>query len=217
MKVVDLDEPASFLDHVYFGCTQRECKPNETIIEQYTKMVESVISAGATEKYLCGENLRSYEMEGHATNCVERCCELANKKVEQLYKVSSPCFDDHQFKKKELEAVGELSEVCSHIVLKCLYLARIGRPDILWPVNKLARAVTKLTQACDRRLARPMSVIHHTNDHRQYCHVGNTALHCRLGHSKTQTLLVICKTRNQLQGKILCLFGSRTFVLVMDV
>ena len=28
MKHVDLDEPTSFLDHVYLGCTQRECKPN---------------------------------------------------------------------------------------------------------------------------------------------------------------------------------------------
>ena len=26
--------------------------------------------------------------------------------------------------------VGEMSKVCSQIVLKCLYLARIGRPDI---------------------------------------------------------------------------------------
>ena len=50
MKNVDIDEPTSFLNHVYFGCTQRECKPIETIIEQYTKMFESRISAGATEK-----------------------------------------------------------------------------------------------------------------------------------------------------------------------
>ena len=50
MKNVDINEPTSFLDHVYLGCTQRECKPNETIIEQKTKMFESRISAGATEK-----------------------------------------------------------------------------------------------------------------------------------------------------------------------
>ena len=74
--------------------------------------------------------------------------------VEQQNKVSSPCLDDHQFKQEELESVGELSEVCSQIVFKCLYLARIGRPDILWSVNKLAISVTKWTQACDRRLAR---------------------------------------------------------------
>ena len=69
--------------------------------------------------------------------------ELANKKVEQLYKVSSPSLDDHLFKQEELESVGELSEVCSQIVLKSSYLARIGRPDILWSVNKLTGSATK--------------------------------------------------------------------------
>ena len=49
IKNVDLDEPTSFLDHVSLGCTQRECKPNDIIIEEYTKMFESRISAGATE------------------------------------------------------------------------------------------------------------------------------------------------------------------------
>ena len=32
MKNVDLDEPISFLDHVYLESTQRECQPNATII-----------------------------------------------------------------------------------------------------------------------------------------------------------------------------------------
>ena len=46
--------------------------------------------------------------------------------------------------------------------MKCLYLARIGRPDILWSVNKLARSITKWTKACDKRLNRLISYIHHT-------------------------------------------------------
>ena len=41
MKNVDLDEPTSFLDHVYLGCTQRECKPTEIITEGYKEMFES--------------------------------------------------------------------------------------------------------------------------------------------------------------------------------
>ena len=49
MKNVDINKPTSFLDHVYLGCTQRECKPNETNIEHCKKMLESLISAGATE------------------------------------------------------------------------------------------------------------------------------------------------------------------------
>ena len=52
MKNVDLDEPSSFFDHVCLGCTQRECKPNDNIIEQYTKVFESRISAVPTEKLL---------------------------------------------------------------------------------------------------------------------------------------------------------------------
>ena len=88
--------------------------------------------------------------------------------------------DDHQFK-EENESVGDLSAVCSQIVLKCQYLASIGILDILWSVNKLARAVTKWTNSCDKRLARLISYIHHTSEFRQYCYVGNTAQQCRLG------------------------------------
>ena len=71
----------------------------------------------------------------------------------------------------------------AHIVLKCLHLARTCRLDILWSVNKLvlARAITKWTKACDKRLSRLISYIHHTRDHKQYCYVGNTAHQCKLG------------------------------------
>ena len=37
---------------------------------------------------------------------------------------STSCIDDHHFKEEELNSVGELSKLCSQIVLKCLYLAR---------------------------------------------------------------------------------------------
>ena len=80
-----------------------------------------------------------------------------------------------------MKSVGDLSNTCSQIVLKCLYLARIGRPDILWSVNKLARSITKWTKACDKRLNRLISYIHHKCEYKQYCHVGNTAKQCRLG------------------------------------
>ena len=39
----------------------------------------------------------------------------------------------------------------------------------------------KWTQACDRRWARLSSYILHKNEFRQYCHLSNTAQHCRLG------------------------------------
>ena len=78
MKSVDLEEPTTFLHHEKLGCTQRECKTDENIIEKYKKMFESRISAEATEKKL-GEKKPhantvawSYDIEGHAQKCVER-------------------------------------------------------------------------------------------------------------------------------------------------
>ena len=101
-------------------------------------MFESRTPARATEKMSAtkasvkpdAETISSwsFDMGGHAKKCVERYCELANKTIEQLYKVATPCMD-HQYE-EEYGTVGELSTVCSQIVLKCLYLARIGRPDI---------------------------------------------------------------------------------------
>ena len=151
-------------------------------------------------------------MEGHAKKCVERYCELANKTTQQLYKVSTPCIDDHHFKEEEMTSVGELSQVCSQIVLKCLYLARIGRPDILWSVNKLARSITKRTKACDKRLNRLISYIHHTCEYKQYCHVGNTAKQCRLGLFQYSDFAGDLEDSKSTSGGTLCILGSRTFV-----
>ena len=145
----------------------------------------------------------SHDMEGHAKKCVERSCELANKTTQQLYNVSTPSLDDHHFKEEELASVGELSKVCSQIVLKFLYLARIGRADILWSVTKLAQAVTKWTRACERRLARVISCIHCTSDCKQHCHVGNTAQQCRLGLFHDSDFAGDLNTQNRL-GEELC-------------
>ena len=122
-KEVDLGEPTSFFDDVYLECTHRQCEISKDIVNNDRTMFESRISAGATEKLPCSENLSisswSYDMEGHAKKCVERYCELANKTTQQLYKVSNPCLDDHHFKEEEVKSVGDLSKVCSQIILKC--------------------------------------------------------------------------------------------------
>ena len=120
-------------------------------------------------------------------------------------------------KEEEMKSVGDMSEVCSQLVLKCLYLARIGRLDVLWSVNKRARSVTHWTQACDRRLAR--LYIHHTNNFRQHCHVGNAAQHCRLRLSQdpTQTLLAILRTQNQPQGTVVHIRKSHVRTNKLDV
>ena len=95
-------------------------------------MVESKMSAGSTEKLTVSEksdtNMSSwsYDMEGHPKKCVERYCELANKKSNNCTKSQHHA----HFNEEEMGSVGELSKVCSQIVQKCLFLACVGGPDI---------------------------------------------------------------------------------------
>ena len=133
MKDVLLDEPASFLDHVYFGCTPRECEPNEGIVErkktcsnhvllleppktipEWDKKSKSknnsmVLRLGGTHRRMRGEILRIGKQEGRA--------------MKQRFRVLAWIIITS--KKKELESVGELSEVRSQIVLKTCFWARI--------------------------------------------------------------------------------------------
>ena len=100
-KEVDLGEPTSFLDHVFLGCTQRQCEISKDVVDNYRTMFESRISAGGTEQLPFHQNLSwSCDMAGLAKKCVERYCELANKTTQQLYKVSTPCIDDHHLMPK---------------------------------------------------------------------------------------------------------------------
>ena len=215
-KEVDMVEPTSFLDHVYLGCTQRQCEISKDIVDDSRAMFESRISAARTEKLPFPHNLRisswSYDMEEHAKKCVERYCELANRTTQQFHKVSTPCIDDHHFQEEEMKSIGEMSHVCSQIVLKCLYLACFGRPDILWSVNKLARSITKWTKACDKRLNRLISYIHHTCEYKKYCYVGNTAKQCRLGLFQDSDFAGDLEDSKSTSGGTLCIFGSQPFV-----
>ena len=107
----------------------------------------------------------------------------------------------------------ELSQVCSQIVLKkaCTW-HELGDQTFYGSVHKLAREVTTWTQACVRRWARLISHSHHTNDFRQYCHVGNTAQHCRLGSFRDSDFAGDLEDSKSTSERVLCFFGSRTVV-----
>ena len=78
---------------------------------------------------------------------------------------------------------GEVQSRWSHKLSRnvCSFFSRIGRLNVQWSVNKFARAITKWTRACDKRLARLISYLHFTSEYKQNCHVGFSAHQCRLG------------------------------------
>ena len=159
MKDVDLGKPTSFLDHAHLGCTQRVCQKSKDIVDNYRNMFETKISAGVlrnlAQTFLHGPMIWKV-MRRNAWN------DIANWRTKQLdnyTKSQHHALMTTNSRKQKMGSVGDLSKVCSQIVLKCFSMARIGRPDIFWSVNKVARVITKWTRACDKRSACLMSYI----------------------------------------------------------
>ena len=131
---------------------------------------------------------------------VERYCELANEPTQQLYKVA-----DHQFR----EGSKWISWRIVHSLLtKCSEMSVFG-------------SVCEQTCSCGNEMDKKLvtnvwrvliSYIHHTCEYKQYCYVGNTAQHCRLGLFQNSDFEGDLEVSKSTSGGTLCLFGSHTFV-----
>ena len=132
-KEVDLGEPTSFLDHFYLGCTQRQCEISKDIVDYYRAMFESRISAGGTEKNtMLRKPVYFFMVLWYGRSCEEMCGAILWAIKQDDSTTLHSIYSLHRWpslSRRRMKSVGELSQVCSQIVLKCLYLARIGRPD----------------------------------------------------------------------------------------
>ena len=104
----------------------------------------------------------TYDMQCHAQKCVERYCEWAHKTSDQLHNVSN-----------------SLSETCSQFVLKCLFLARVGRQDLLW--------TGQISHIVEQSMRPSMGTSHHLHS----------------SHNELQTVLSRWKSSNRLQAGII--------------
>ena len=111
-KEVDLGEPTSFLDHVYLGCTQRQCQISKDIVDIYRTMFESRISAERTKKLPYSENFRISSIYSTLSKslttlwdcCVFESCEVVNE-LQLCSLISRPVlYDSDSWSQKLWEA-----------------------------------------------------------------------------------------------------------------
>ena len=217
-KLINLDPPTDFHKSVYLGCGQQDIPaPPLMIREKQTQYIQN-FATGEEQKSppnpLPPDQIKAWEygMTGHAEQCVERYLELAKVPLSNLTKVSTPCIDDHALNPTDFDSKGHLSHYAAKIVLKILYLARMGRADLLWSVNTLAREVTKWTVACDKRLHRLVSYIHHTKHYTQICFIGDTPDKLRLVLFVDASFATDITDSKSTTGAFLVLMGPNSFL-----
>jgi hypothetical protein len=126
--------------------------------------------------------------------------------------VATPCIDNHPLTERDFSTPGVLNTEAAKIVLKALYLAGVGRPEILWSVNDLAREVTKWNQACDKRLLRLMCYILCTRTWTHKALVGDPVSKCWLAMFADAGLAGDLRDSKSTIGSYLCLVEPNTFV-----
>ena len=134
-------------DQICLVCTQKEAKVNEQAVQSKTERFRRFMTTrGSDGNDPANESNASrriaawsHDMSGHAQKCVEIYCQFPKKDVPSLQSMATSCVDDHLILPEDFEVQGELSDVCAQIVLTCLYLPEIGRPDLIWSVCTLAR------------------------------------------------------------------------------
>ena len=137
-KEVDLWEPTSFLDHVYLGCTQRECEISKKYCGQLQNHVRIANFRGWSREITI-PSISSYffMVLWHGWSCQEMCGTIlwvGEKDDSTLQSINTM----HWWPPLQGRRIEIRGRIDSPIVLKCSYLACIGRPDIKWSVNKLA-------------------------------------------------------------------------------
>ena len=123
-----------------------------------------------------------YKMEGYAEEGVVRYCELAGKAYQLQSKRKRHAWMITNVHPKVPTVQANWHPMCAKIVPICLSLARIGRLDLHWTVNMLARSVTMWNKSSGKeKMARLKSYINQTKHYSQECLVGGKIHDCKLG------------------------------------
>ena len=153
-KEIDIEDPTPLIDHVYLGCTQREAKVDLHAVQSQTGLFKKLTTTRkADQKVQAKENIRWKRSLLGAMICKVMPKNAWRDTANEQRRSPAGC---NTVRRRSRDTTGrlsgELSAVCTQIFLQCLYVARIGRPELLWSVNTLARSVTNWIKTCDKKI-----------------------------------------------------------------
>ena len=114
-----------------------------------------------------------YDMSDFAESACETYLKLA--KGVTLKSAPTPFLVDSALPEEGWEIKGALSDHAAKVLMKCLWLARLSRPDLLRPITELSRRITRWSANDDRKLFRLMCYISSSKHYRMRSYIGDPA------------------------------------------
>ena len=85
----------------------------------------------------------------------------------------TPFLVDAALPERDWEVKGALSDHAAKVLMKCLWLARLSRPDLRRPITELSRRITRWSSNDDRTLYRLMCFISSSKSYRMRSYIGD--------------------------------------------
>ncbi len=119
-----------------------------------------------------------FNMSDYAMQCCQLYESLPGSK--RLKPAATPFCSDGALVDADDDIRGQLAPNACKVLMKCLWLGRLARPDIIKPIGDLSTKIQKWTANCDKRLYRLLCYIYATIDHRLVAHIADDTEHLRL-------------------------------------
>ena len=119
-----------------------------------------------------GKACLAFNMQDYAQQACDLYTGLTGGKP--LKRVPTPFVPEGSLSPEDDAVAGELAGSACKVLMKCLWLGKLSRPDIIKPIGDLATQVQKWTRNCDKALHRLICYIHSTLQHRLIGTVGDS-------------------------------------------
>ena len=219
-KTLNWENQYHSLTMFYWVVLNENVKLSKDVVDNCKNMFESRISAGAVEK------LSETRFSGKLMRTLFLRCPMIWKvmlrsawedilswRVKQRNNYTKS--HRHALMTTNLQKNRISWRIVNSLLTKCSEMCILGSYWETWYFmvrEQICSCGHKWNKACDKRVARLISYIHHTCVFRQYCYVGNTAQQCRLGFFQDSDFAGDLEDSKSTSGGILCFVGSHTFV-----
>ena len=123
-------------------------------------MIERPEASGENAAMRASPQAMAFNMVDYAEQCVELYESFSSAK--KLRHASTPFCPEGSLISSDDDERGELAGEACRALMKCLWLGRLARPDIVKPIGDMASKLQCWNKNCDKQLYRLVCYIHST-------------------------------------------------------
>jgi hypothetical protein len=127
-------------------------EPLSRVLGRHHDKVKLNYQSGENSAMRASSTAVAFNMSDYAVQCVD--LYLSLQEAKKLKHAATPFPPEGSLIASDDEVSGELAGNACRLLMKCLWLGRLARPDLVKPIGDLATKITNWTLNCDKQMYR---------------------------------------------------------------